>query len=115
MRSRKNWIAYGFVGPTLVFLIAMNVFPLFYNLGLSFTDADLVGGDSRWVGGRNFGRVFTAPGFASAARTTGLFVFAAVSIELLLGFVVALALHRKFRGRMVVLILLLIPIINNNS
>ena len=32
---------WGFVGPTLFFLIAFNIFPLFYSIYLSFTDAKM--------------------------------------------------------------------------
>ncbi len=100
---------YGFVAPTLIFLIAFNVFPLFYNIVLGFTNADLLGGELQAVGGRNFGKVFGDPQFAQAIRTTGLFVFGAVTTELFLGFLLALALHRGFRGKTPVLIVPLIP------
>jgi multiple sugar transport system permease protein len=107
--ARGDWIKWGFVGPTLLFLIALNVFPLLYNLVLSFTDASLLSPTRHFVGGRNFARIFTDPVYAQAIRTTGKFVFFAVSIELVLGFVLALALKRAFRGKTVVLTILLIP------
>jgi multiple sugar transport system permease protein len=108
-QSDGRWLKWGFVAPTLLFLIALNVFPLLYNVILSFTNADLLSPTSRWVGGRNYARVFYDPVFAQAIRTTGVFVFFAVLIELLLGFVLALALKRNFRGKTVVLTILLIP------
>jgi multiple sugar transport system permease protein len=99
----------GFVGPTLAFLILFNLFPLLYNVVLSFTDAELVGASSEWVGGRNYARVFSEERFGRAVRTTGLFVGSAVAIQLVLGFVIALALARPFRGKVVLLTLLLVP------
>ena len=51
-------LKYAFVLPTLVILIALNIFPFFYNLYLSFTHAELSGGLSRWIGGRNYGVIF---------------------------------------------------------
>src|SRR5437773_7163789 len=89
-------IKWGFVAPTLVFLIALNVFPLFYTVILSFTDASLLSPTRHMVGGRNFARVFSDPLYAQAIRTTGGFVFFAVLIELILGFVLALALKKPF-------------------
>src|SRR5947207_7005226 len=83
-----------FVAPTLVFLIALNVFPLFYNIILSFTNADLSRPSYSFVGGRNYSRIFTDPGYAESIRTTGLFVFFAVSVELLLGFALAVELKQ---------------------
>jgi len=107
--QRRETIKWAFVAPTLLFLIALNVFPLFYNLILSFRDANLLSPASHFIGGRNFGRVFTDELYAEAFRTTGLFVFFVVTIELLVGFVLALALKRPFRGKTVVLTILLIP------
>jgi multiple sugar transport system permease protein len=104
--SRLKW---SFVAPTLVFLVAFNVFPLCYNVVLGFTSAELVGGGGRWVGGANYARVFSDPRFAEALRRTGLFVLVAVGVELAIGFALALALQKAFRGRGVVLTLLLIP------
>lgn len=105
----EAWLKLGFVGPTLCFLVAFNVFPLFYDVVLSFTDAELVGAERHWVGGRNYARVFTDERFGHAMRLTGLFVACAVGVELVLGFLLALALRRDFRGKGAVLAALLVP------
>lgn len=102
-------IKYGFVAPALIFLILFNIFPLVYNIYLSFTNAELSGGLSTIVGTHNFSIIFDDPRYLSALRTTGLFVVLAVSIELLLGFVLALALHSPFRGKTLLLTLILVP------
>lgn len=102
-------IKYGFIAPALIFLILFNIFPLFYNIYLSFTNAELSGGLAQFIGTRNFGTVFDDPRYASALRTTGLFVVLAVSTELFLGFALALSIHTPFRGKTIVLTLLLIP------
>lgn len=102
-------LEWSLVGPTLFLLIAFNVFPLAYNVALSFTNAELVGEGSRWVGGANYARVFADPSFASALRRTATFVAAAVGIELVLGFALALALKRDFRGKTAVVTTLLVP------
>jgi multiple sugar transport system permease protein len=102
-------LKWGFIAPTLLFLIALNVFPLFYNLILSFTNADLLSESSRFVGGRNYSRVFQDAQFAQSVRTTAEFVFFVVAIELILGFILALALKDRFRGKTIVLTILLIP------
>ena len=102
-------LKYGFVGPALILLIALNIFPLFYNIYLSFTSAELSGGATQFVGIRNFSTVFNDPRYSAAIRTTGLFVLLAVFSELILGFVLALALKQSFRGKPVVLTVLLTP------
>jgi multiple sugar transport system permease protein len=102
----------GFVGPTLVVLITLNLFPLFYNVVLGFTDAELSQSDYSFIGARNYARIFdaiTSPKFGDALRTTGVFVAVAVTIELLLGFCLALLLRPKFKGKSALLTLLLVP------
>lgn len=106
---QNQTIKYGFVGPALIFLILFNIFPLFYTIYLSFTNAELSGGLSTFVGTRNFGIVFEDPRYASALRTTGVFVLSAVAIELILGFLLALAIYNPFRGKTFILTVLLVP------
>jgi multiple sugar transport system permease protein len=107
--GRRARLGYAFVAPTLVFLIAFNVFPLVYNLVLGFTNAELVGSGWEWRGTANYGRVFADAAFAGAVRRTALFVVCTVGLELGLGFAVALALRERFRGRDALLTALLVP------
>ncbi|MBI3819510.1 MAG: sugar ABC transporter permease [Planctomycetes bacterium] len=109
MAKTDGGMKWALVAPVLLLLITFNVFPLLYNIVLSFTNAELVGSGSRTVGGANYGRVFADPQFAGALRRTALFVTCAVGAELLLGFSVALALQRAFRGKQAVVTALLVP------
>ena len=104
-----RFLRYGFVAPAIVLLIALNIFPLVYTIVLSFTDAKLTGGESRWVGTTNYGTVFCGTDYGLALRTTGVFVVAAVATELVLGFALALALKADFRGKAAVMTILLVP------
>src|SRR5262249_60043445 len=75
--TKTRWLKLGFVGPTLVVLITLNIFPLFYNVVLGFTDAELSQSDYSFIGARNYARIFdviTSPKFGDALRTTGVFV-----------------------------------------
>jgi multiple sugar transport system permease protein len=103
---RIGWV---FVAPALIVLLAMNIFPLLFNIYLSFTNADLSGGATRGIGTRNYALVFAEGGYADALTTTALFVLLSVSIELVLGYVLALALRDRLPGKSVVLTILLIP------
>ena len=109
MHVKDGVLKFGFVGPALIFLIAFNIFPLLYNIYLSFTDAELSGGLARGVGGRNYGVIFDDTRYGEALRTTALFVVLAVAVELVLGFALALALRKPFWGKPVVTTVLLVP------
>jgi len=102
-------LGWGFVAPALALLLALNIFPLAFNVYLSFTDADLSGGTVNAVGGRNYTVLFADARYASALTVTATFVLLSVSIELVLGFVLALALRDRVPGKPVVLTILLIP------
>jgi multiple sugar transport system permease protein len=87
----------------------MNLFPLVFNVYLSFTDADLSGGAVESIGARNYTVLFSDGRYANALTTTASFVLLSVSIELVLGFVLALALRDRIPGKPVLLTILLIP------
>jgi multiple sugar transport system permease protein len=102
-------LGWGFVLPALLLLLGLNLFPLFFDLHLSFTNADLSGGVAENVGSRNYTVLFSDARYAQAITTTAVFVTGSVSIELLLGFALALAMKDRMPGKPVVLTLLLIP------
>ena len=105
----RDWTPYAFVGPALILLIGVNVFPLLYSIALSFTNVDLVGGAWKFMGGFNYAVAFKFAQYGAALRTTALFVCVAVAAELVLGFALALALKDRFSGRAFALTALLVP------
>lgn len=98
-----------FVWPAIALLLAMSIFPLLYDVVLSFTNADLSGGDSVGVGVSNYSRVFSGQKFSGSITTTAQFVVLAVGLELVLGFLLALALNGKIWGKSVLMTILLVP------
>jgi len=109
MGSSERGLKFAFVAPALTLLVLFNVFPLLFNVALSFTNAELVGSQSDFVGPANYARIFADPRFAEAIRRTASFVALAVGIELVLGYALALSIRREFRGKALVLTTLLIP------
>lgn len=102
-------MGWGFVAPALALLLAMNLFPLIFNIYLSFTNADLSGGVVKNVGVHNYTVLFNEARYANALTLTALFVVVSVSVELVLGFVLALALRDRVPGKPVLLTIFLIP------
>ena len=99
-----------FIWPTLVLLILMNVFPLFYSLYLSFTDYSAIGRTApSWVGFANFVEVLNSEQLWTYFATTGRFAFLTVSLQTLLGFGLAMLVQEKFKGSGIVTTLILIP------
>jgi multiple sugar transport system permease protein len=99
-----------FIWPTLIILIAFNVFPLFYSLFLSFTDYSAVAFRApEWIGFENFERVLFSESMWESFSITGRYVFLSVGLELVLGFALALFLREQFTGSGIVTTLILIP------
>ncbi|MCL4264366.1 MAG: sugar ABC transporter permease [Anaerolineae bacterium] len=99
-----------FIWPTLIILIAFNVFPLFYSLFLSFTNYSAIAAQQPvWVGFDNFNRVLFSEDMWQAFTITGRYVLFSVALELVLGFALALLIREQFRGSGMVTTLILIP------
>jgi len=115
--------AWGFLAPMLLVLAAVAGYPLLKTIYFGFTDASLDALDqARWVWFRNYweyvdygdgtGEYFGLlwdPNWWSAVRNTLLFTVVSVSIETVLGVVVALVLNAEFRGRGIVRAAILVP------
>jgi len=63
-----------------------------------------------WVGLRNFGRVFRDPQVAEAVRVTAIFVVVAVSLEMLLGLLLAFLFNRNLPMRSLLRTIMILPI-----
>lgn len=95
-------------------LVALLVVLVYYPLGLGF-DLSLrsvifgSGIPDRYVWLRNYSSVLSNPDTRSAALHTLTYVLLAIAIELVLGLSFALALNKPFRGRGIVLAMLILP------
>lgn len=92
-------LAWIFVLPAVILLLALNIFPLFWTIYLSFTNfrANRPNADVDWVGISNYQRVLSDETVWESMRYTAHFLCWSISLQLLLGFGLALLLNRKFR------------------
>ena len=115
-RLSDRWLAGLFLTPTMLLLLFITIFPLIWSLFLSFNEWSVTRNALNapiWIGTQNYAELLsdTRIGERTWERfiVTGQFVVPAVTIELLLGFGVAVLLNRKFRGRAIFMTVLLIP------
>lgn len=116
--ERTAWL---FLAPMLVALAAVALWPLARTAWLSLTDATLLRLDAaRFVGLRNYleapsegrpswGGILADAHWWRAVLNTLRFAVVSVGLETVLGFVIALVLHRRFRGRGLVRAAVLVP------
>jgi multiple sugar transport system permease protein len=99
-----------FLWPTLGLLIAFNIFPLLYSLYTSFTEYSAISGKAPvWIGLQNYRDILGSDELWLYFRNTGRFALLSVSLQMLVGFGLALLLHKKFRGSGLITTLILIP------
>ncbi|GIF47344.1 carbohydrate ABC transporter membrane protein 1 (CUT1 family) [Asanoa ferruginea] len=106
-------LGYGMLTPSLVVLAVLIILPLAYSLVLSLfswklTDLNL---PKPFVGFDNYTRILHDATVGRALVNTVIYVVGAISVELVLGFVVAAALFEMTRGRKLANALILLPMI----
>ena len=104
-------IAWIFIGPTMLLLLAINIFPLIWTVKLSFTNfrANRPNASVVDVGIDNYVSVLNDPDVWAAMQTTAHFVFWTILLQTLIGFALAYLIDRKFRGHGFWTTLILIP------
>jgi multiple sugar transport system permease protein len=104
-------IAWIFIGPTMLLLLAINIFPLIWTIKLSFTNyrANRPNAPVSDLGIENYVTILTDPDIWAAMQTTAHFVFWTIALQTLIGFTLAFLIDRKFRGHGFWTTLILIP------
>lgn len=104
-------VAWLFISPTIVLLLAINIFPLFWTIYMSFTNfkANMGWVKYRSVGTENYVDILADSDIWTAMQTTAHFVFWSILFEVLIGFGLALLINRKFRGHGLWTTIILLP------
>ena len=101
------------VTPTVVLLAVLTILPVFNLLALSVSNITWSEGTSRWswVGMGHYAALPADTLFASGITNTILFALAAVSGQMVIGFVLALLVSRTWGGRVFYRAIFLLPIL----
>ena len=93
-------IAWLFISPTVLLLLALNVFPLVWTVRLSFTNfrANRPNANVLGVGIGNYLSILTDPDVWAAMQSTAHFLFWTILLQTVLGFGLAWLVDRRFRG-----------------
>ena len=109
MADRDGVLAWLFLVPTVVYIIALVGVP--FVLAIAFAFSDVTTGDSsfNWVGLKNFQLIFADPVFWTSLWNTLSFTAISLLLIVVLGGVLAEILAADFRGKWVVRFLILLP------
>jgi multiple sugar transport system permease protein len=104
-------LAWIFIGPTMVLLLAVNIFPLIWTIRLSFTNyrANRPNATLLSVGLDHYHAILNDPDVWAAMQATAHFVLWTLLLETLIGFFLAWLIDRRFRGHGFWTTVILIP------
>jgi multiple sugar transport system permease protein len=104
-------IAWLFIAPTIILLLAINIFPLIWAIQLSFTNyrANRPNEPIKTIGLSNYSRILTDTDTWIAMQATAHFVFWTILLQTLIGFGLAYLIDRKFRGHAFWTTIILVP------
>jgi len=98
--------------PSTLLLLGLTIFPFIFGLILGFTDFSLIRPQNgmRGVGFENYIEIFTTEEFWISLKTTIIFTFFAVTIQLILGTLMAVLLHHNSKTAPLMRALYLLPL-----
>lgn len=96
------------VAPTLGIIGIMILYPIVFNVYLSFFDVKL-NGDKTFIGIQNYAKLLSNPDYYSSIATTSIYLIGTVAGTTILGLAVALLMKNPFKGRGLVSAAILMP------
>jgi multiple sugar transport system permease protein len=118
-RGRKRGKSYGseerrlaalLLTPAMTVIALVAAYPIGYAIWLSLTEYSVrVPGKWRFVGFDNYTEAFGSSEVWESARNTFVFTGVSVTLELVIGLGMALAMHEAFRGRGLLRTVVLVP------
>lgn len=108
-RKRRNWLPLIMTSPATLVMVGI-MYPFAIAVYYSFTNYRIISPTFKFVGIRNYARMFANPDFWEALGNTLMFAGAALVVELLFGFLIALLLNQQAKGMKIMRAMLLIPL-----
>ena len=104
-------IAWIFIAPTLILLLAINIYPLIYAIRMSFTNfyANKIGKEVKFVGLKNYKKILGKEEIWEKMQITAHFVCWTLVLQALIGLGLALLLNKKFKGNELLTTLIVLP------
>ena len=104
-------LAWIFITPTVLLLLAINIYPLFYAISMSFTNfyANKIGREIKDIGLTNYIKILGKEAVWERMQTTANFMFWTLLLQALIGLGLAILLNKKFKGNELLTTLIVLP------
>lgn len=97
------------IGPSVVLVVLVVVYPLFETIRASFQEFSLTGAVKGWAGVENFEQIFSDPDLTRVLLNTLVWVVGGVALTTLLALPMGQLLDKEFWGRRLLRIALIVP------
>jgi multiple sugar transport system permease protein len=108
-RRQSTLQALPWLAPALVLIGGVVIFPVGFMIYTSFRDLSRFGKDRGWAGFENYTRVFELDPLSTVLTNTAVWTFGVVAVTLLVSLVLAQFLNKKFPGRKVLRMVIIVP------
>jgi multiple sugar transport system permease protein len=108
-RRRFDLLPYALVAPLAAFIVALALIPAGMTIVQSFYRVQELNPPNKFNGLDNFRRLFGDDAVVTSIGNTALYVVIGVVLSTVLGIAMAVILQRHFRGRSVVIAVLILP------
>ena len=105
----ERHVAYVLILPTVIGILLVDVYPLLFNVWISFQERKMSSAATPFIGLRNYQRILADPEVWNAIRVSLIFTFGSVLLSFLIGFGLALLLNKRFPGRGAVRSVFIVP------
>jgi multiple sugar transport system permease protein len=103
-------LAFLMVSPSMALIALVAAYPIGYAIWLSLHEYSVrVAGLSRWAGLRNYSNALGDSEWWAAFAHTMIFAACSVTLELLIGLAMAMAMHSAFKGQGILRTVVLVP------
>jgi len=113
MKTKRMLSEYYYLLPVIVLLVAITIFPLLYSLIVSFTNLRLTSMEGpKFAGLKNYYEIlFHDKRFWRSLYNTFTIAVPALVLEAIIGLGIALLLNRGIRGKKIITVLLILPVV----
>ena len=108
-KSKRPWIPYLWLAPSCILISAFVIFPILIVFRLSFSEISKAGIVGGYIGLKNYTDALNLPAFKTVMLNTFWWVLSVVGLSTLLGFIIAMVMNQKFRGRKIARSILIFP------
>ena len=112
MKKKKGFAKiepYIWIMPSVLLMSVFILVPIFYVFRMAFSEVSKAGRIKGFAGMANFNKVLGSPVFGMVLKNTVIWTVVVVGVSTVLGFILALLLNNKFKGRKIARAIIVFP------